>query len=85
MKTFVKVVESWVPSGDRSMLEYGGALYGEHALFGADAAALGSRVQSILQRLPSASGATVAQPQLSRATGAIVTGATASSTTRSAA
>jgi hypothetical protein len=35
MKTFIKVVESWVPSSDRSMLEYGGGLYGEHARFGA--------------------------------------------------
>ena len=35
MKTFIKVVECWVPSGDRTMLEFGGALYGEHARFGA--------------------------------------------------
>ena len=35
MKTFIRVVESWVPSGDRTMLEFGGALYGEHPLFGA--------------------------------------------------
>ena len=35
MKTFIKVVESWVPSGDRTMLEFGGALYGTHTRFGA--------------------------------------------------
>ncbi len=35
MKTFIRVVESWVPSGDRTVLEFGGALYGEHARFGA--------------------------------------------------
>jgi len=35
VKTFIRVVESWVPSGDRTLLEFGGALYGEHSRFGA--------------------------------------------------
>ena len=35
MKTFIKVIESWLPSGDRTVLEFGGALYGEHSRFGA--------------------------------------------------
>ncbi|MDP3820318.1 MAG: GAF domain-containing protein [Burkholderiales bacterium] len=33
MKTFIRVVEAWVPSSDRSMLEYGGGLYGEATRF----------------------------------------------------
>ena len=42
---------------------------------GADPAVVGPRVDAVLQRLPSASGATVAQPQLSRAIATIVAGA----------
>jgi len=40
---------------------------------GADAAAIGARVNAILTRLPAAQGATVAQPQLSRAVANVVT------------
>src|SRR6195952_408942 len=40
---------------------------------GADAAAIGARTNGILTRLPSARGATVAQPQLSRAVANVVT------------
>lgn len=35
MKTFIRVVEYWVPSGDRTYLEYGGGCYGRAARFGA--------------------------------------------------
>ena len=42
---------------------------------GADPAQVGARVQQILSRMPSASGATVAQPQVSRAVANIITGA----------
>ncbi|HSI58176.1 MAG TPA: GAF domain-containing protein [Ideonella sp.] len=34
MKTFIKATEFWLPSPDRSQLEYGGGLYGEAARFG---------------------------------------------------
>jgi putative methionine-R-sulfoxide reductase with GAF domain len=33
MKTFIRVVEAWVPSSDRSMLEYGGGMYGQATRF----------------------------------------------------
>ena len=33
MKTFIRVVEAWVPSSDRSMLEYGGGMYGSATRF----------------------------------------------------
>ena len=33
MKTFIRVVEAWVPSSDRSMLEYGGGMYGPATRF----------------------------------------------------
>src|ERR1700712_2481563 len=42
---------------------------------GADAAAIGARTNGILTRLPAAQGATVAQPQLSRAVANVVTAA----------
>ncbi len=42
---------------------------------GVDAAAIGARTNAILTRLPSAKGATVAQPQLSRAVANVVTSA----------
>jgi hypothetical protein len=35
MKTFIRVVECWTPSGDRSLLEFGGGVYGAHTAFGA--------------------------------------------------
>ena len=35
MKTFIKATEFWVPSRDRSFLEYGGGLYGTATRFGA--------------------------------------------------
>ena len=34
-KTFIKAIEFWVPSRDRSFLEYGGGLYGTATRFGA--------------------------------------------------
>ena len=33
MKTFIRAVECWVPSVDRSLLEFGGGLYGEAGRF----------------------------------------------------
>ena len=33
MSTFIRVVEAWVPSSDRSMLEYGGGMYGSATRF----------------------------------------------------
>ncbi|MBM9469451.1 ATP-dependent chaperone ClpB [Nakamurella leprariae] len=42
---------------------------------GADPAQIQARVQALLQRLPGASGSTVAQPQLSRAVANVLTGA----------
>jgi hypothetical protein len=35
MKTFIRVVEVWVPSADGSLLEFGGGLYGSTRGFGA--------------------------------------------------
>ena len=35
MKTFIRAVEVWVPSTDRSMLEFGGGLYGTATRFAA--------------------------------------------------
>ena len=35
MKTFIRVVEVWVPSRDGSVLEFGGGLYGDAPFFGA--------------------------------------------------
>lgn len=35
MKTFIRVVEVWVPSRDRTLLEFGGGLYGDAPFFGA--------------------------------------------------
>ena len=35
MKTFIKATEFWVPSRDRSTLDYGGGLYGTATRFGA--------------------------------------------------
>jgi hypothetical protein len=35
MKTFIRVIEVWVPSNDRTYLEYGGGLYGKASRFGA--------------------------------------------------
>ena len=35
MKTFIRVVEVWVPSRDRNLLEFGGGLYGDAPFFGA--------------------------------------------------
>ena len=35
MKTFIRVVESGVPSSERSLLEFGGGIYGQAARFGA--------------------------------------------------
>jgi energy-coupling factor transporter ATP-binding protein EcfA2 len=35
MKTFIRVVESSVPSSDRSLLEFGGGIYGQAMRFGA--------------------------------------------------
>ena len=40
MKTFIRVVEAWVPSADRSMLEYGGGMYGQAARFAAASQAM---------------------------------------------
>jgi hypothetical protein len=34
MKTFVRVVEVWVPDAEQSLLEFGGGLYGSAARFG---------------------------------------------------
>ncbi len=34
MKTFIRVVEVWVPDADASLLEFGGGLYGSAAHFG---------------------------------------------------
>lgn len=34
MKTFIRVTEVWVPSNDRTILEYRGGLYGDAAAFG---------------------------------------------------
>jgi hypothetical protein len=39
-KTFIRVVEAWVPSNDRTMLEYGGGLYGEATRFAAASRAM---------------------------------------------
>ena len=33
MKTFIRVVEAWVPSADRSLLEFGGGMYGAATRF----------------------------------------------------
>ena len=35
MKTFIRASEVWVPSDDRTMLEFGGGLYGEATRFAA--------------------------------------------------
>jgi len=35
MKTFIRVAEVWVPDADRSLLEFGGGLYGNALSFGA--------------------------------------------------
>jgi len=35
MKTFIRACEVWVPSNDRTMLEFGGGLYGEATRFAA--------------------------------------------------
>jgi hypothetical protein len=35
MKTFIRVVEVWVPSTDRTLLEFGAGLYGSASRFGA--------------------------------------------------
>jgi hypothetical protein len=35
MKTFIRAVEYWLPSSDRTMLEFGGGLYGTATRFGA--------------------------------------------------
>lgn len=35
MKTFIRAIESWVPSNDRSILEFGGGLYGSATRFAA--------------------------------------------------
>ena len=35
MKTFIRAAEVWVPSADRTMLEFGGGLYGKAARFAA--------------------------------------------------
>jgi hypothetical protein len=35
MKTFIRVVEVWVPGNDRTMLEFGAGLYGSASRFGA--------------------------------------------------
>ena len=34
MKTFIRVVEVWVPDAEHSLLEFGGGLYGSAARFG---------------------------------------------------
>ena len=33
MKTFIRVVEAWMPSADRSLLEFGGGMYGAATRF----------------------------------------------------
>ena len=33
-KTFIRVVEVWVPDAEQSLLEFGGGLYGSAARFG---------------------------------------------------
>ena len=33
MKTFIRVVEAWVPSADRSLLEFSGGMYGAATRF----------------------------------------------------
>ena len=35
MKTFIRAVEAWVPSSDRTLLEYGGGMVGQATRFGA--------------------------------------------------
>ena len=40
MKTFIRAVEVWVPSADRTMLEFGGGLYGKATRFEAMSRAL---------------------------------------------
>ena len=35
MKTFIRVVEVWVPDAGHSLLEFGGGLYGSAQRFGA--------------------------------------------------